>query len=242
MQILVLGPFEVQRGGRTLPVGGAAVRAVLGALVVSVNHAVSVDRLIDVVWGASPPRTAPNALQSLVTRVRRLVGGEAVVYADHAYLLRADCEEVDACRFERLVMEEAAGRIDRDPAGAREASRRALALWRGDPYGELSSVEPFHVEALRLAELRRLAIEIELRAGLELGEHASVIPRLRAAVAEDSFREHLWRWLVEALLHEDRRGEALAALDAHEQVLAEVGLPPSDQMTRLRARATGSGP
>lgn len=240
MQILVLGPFQVQREGWTLPVGGAAVRAVLGALVVSANRPVSVDRLSDVVWGAAPPPGAANALQALVSRVRRLVGRDAVVLVEHAYLLRAGCEEIDACRFEHLV-QEAAARIDQDPGTAQEGCRLALALWRGEPYGELSSVEPFHVEALRLAELRRLAVEIELRARVMLGDDACAIPALRAAVAEDPYREHLWRWLVEALVHEDRRGEALEALAVHDRVLGEVGLAASEEMAGLRARLTERG-
>jgi DNA-binding SARP family transcriptional activator len=239
-RILVLGPPAVAVGDRVLSVGGRRARALLAALVLGVNHTVSLDRLLDVVWGDEPPGAAPNALQSHVSHLRHLLGPGSIESHEHGYLLRATCEEVDACVFEHLV-EDAAEVQPEDPATARSMVRRALSLWRGEAFGELAAIEPFHLEALRLDELRRAAAEIELTAEVALGERVRAVAQLRAALAADPYREHLWALLVEALVADGRRAEALAAWDGYATALAELGLPPSAAMSHLRDGVVGPG-
>ena len=79
MEFRVLGPLEVVGDdGAAVPLGGPRPRAVLAALLVEVNRTVSVDRLIDAVWGASPPASAQNALQVHVHALRGVLGADRI--------------------------------------------------------------------------------------------------------------------------------------------------------------------
>lgn len=234
-RILVLGPPAVARAGATTLVHGRLTRTLLAALVVGVNHALPIDRLEFLLWGERPPADARNALQGHVARLRSLLGPGTIEVADASYVLVADCDDIDACAFERLV-HEAVRRLPDEPKAALDLCRRALVMWRGVAYGDLADMEPFHVEALRLDELRQSAIEVELEAEVRIGERVRAVSQLRAALAENPYREHLWRLLVEVLARDGRRGEALSAYDEYTATMAELGLEADGHMRELRRR------
>src|SRR5262245_28394299 len=77
MQFHVLGPLEVVRQGRPLQLGTGRQRTLLAALLLHANEVVSTDRLIDVLWGERAPATAPKIVQGYVSRLRKLLDGEA---------------------------------------------------------------------------------------------------------------------------------------------------------------------
>jgi DNA-binding SARP family transcriptional activator len=233
-RILVLGPPAIDTKGVVVSVAGRRTQALLSALVLSVNHAVPIDRLLDVVWPEGVPATGMNALQSHISRLRAFLGEDTVSATDHSYTLFASCEDLDACVFERSVMQ-AADMLGDEPATARRVLLEALALWRGTAYGELADDDPFRVESLRLDELRRTAVELELECDVALGDRIRAIGRLRSALADDPYREHLWLLLVRSLLEEGRRVDALKALDDYSGVMAELGLKPGHEADELRA-------
>ena len=74
MEFRILGPLEVVDRGHTLALGGPKARALLAALLLTPNRAVSVDRLIEVLWPTRPPAAAANALQFHVSQLRKLLG------------------------------------------------------------------------------------------------------------------------------------------------------------------------
>ena len=119
VEFLVLGPFEVRDGEGVLPLGGAKQRAALAMLVLHRNSVVSRDRLIDGLWGDSPPATATHTLEAYVSRLRKILNQEG--YPDRlltrppGYQLRLDDNELDLGRLEALI----------------DQGRRALA--GGDP-------------------------------------------------------------------------------------------------------------
>jgi DNA-binding SARP family transcriptional activator len=83
VEFRILGPLEVFEQGRSLALGGPRQRALLALLVTRANEVVSVDRLIDELWGAKPPATAANALQYHVSQLRKsLAPGERIVTQD----------------------------------------------------------------------------------------------------------------------------------------------------------------
>lgn len=222
--IRVLGPVDILLPTGQVEMEGPQVRALLGALVVAVNHAVSVDHLMGIVWRDDPPRAAANTLQSYVSRLRHTLGPDVIHYEDNAYELRAHPDEVDAVRFERLAT--AALDASGDAATQRALCQEALGLWRGVPFGELSSTEPFQLESLRLDELRLATMEMRLEADLALGHHGLVVGSLEGLVVEHPYREKLWLLLVEALAESGRRVEALRACDRLRGLLGELGLEP----------------
>src|SRR5947209_7369889 len=104
IEIRVLGPLEVVRDRQLVVLPGHRERSVLAALAIHAGEPVSVDRLIDQLWGEDLPRNAPNALQAIVSRLRRALGpGEIVVTRTPGYLLDTNACEVDFRRFEDLL-------------------------------------------------------------------------------------------------------------------------------------------
>ena len=73
----VLGPLEVRRDGEVVDLGSPKQRAVLAALVLARGAVVSVDRLIDSVWGPHPPPAAMTSLQAYISNLRRALRGES---------------------------------------------------------------------------------------------------------------------------------------------------------------------
>lgn len=69
MEFRILGPLEVIESGETLPIERGRQRALLGYLLLRANELVSQDRLVDVLWGESPPATAVTALHGQVSRL-----------------------------------------------------------------------------------------------------------------------------------------------------------------------------
>jgi len=237
-RIRVLGPIDLETPAGIVKFGSRKLRAVLGALVISVGHATPMDRLAAAVWGDALPPSADSSLQSYISRLRHVLGADAIVNEDHSYELIAGPDQIDASVFERLLME--ATEIRDDPARCRSACRGALGLWRGEPFGELIDGEPFRLEATRLEELRIAAMELSLEAELALGHQEFVIGELEAAVVEYPYRERLWYLLIEALHRDGRRVDAIRMCDRLRQELAEVGLGSSGQLQELERRILGS--
>jgi DNA-binding SARP family transcriptional activator len=138
MEFRILGTLEALAGGRELPLGGARQRAVLAILLLHRGEAVSVDRVVDELWGARSPETATKTVQVYVSRLRKVLGEGVLVTRGGGYALEAPAEDVDADRFERLA---SGGReaLDRaDPTEAADRLRAALSLWRGPPLADLA--------------------------------------------------------------------------------------------------------
>jgi DNA-binding SARP family transcriptional activator len=242
-EILILGPLEARRDGETVHIGGPHLRAVLAALVLSANHAVRSDQLAWVVWGDDPPESADATLQSDISRLRHVLGREAIINEDHSYTLVVECRQLDSCRFERLVRQARRVALD-DPEQALELSRQAIALWRGPVLGHLGDEEFGRLEAIRLEELRLLAVETLAESEMRLGRCGECASRLRALAIEYPYRERFWRLLVEALFHDDRRLEAMAAFDEYQQWMDEAGLEPEltfDQIVQGAGRSGAAG-
>jgi DNA-binding SARP family transcriptional activator len=213
-------------------VGGRVPRSLLSALVISANRAVSCDALAQIIWNGKPPLTARSTLQSHVSKLRTILGRDAIHRDGGAYRLVATCRQIDACEFERLVSE-AELALAEQPGQARAAVAQGLAMWRGAPFGDLVDEEFINLEARRLDELRLAAEEIALEADLELDRHADVIPGLRASVADQPYREHRWYLLMRALAEVGRRVEALRAHQELCDLLGELGLGPAPELNRL---------
>jgi predicted ATPase/DNA-binding SARP family transcriptional activator len=225
VQVGVLGPLRVQAaGGRTVEVGGARLRALLCRLALSAGQIVTVDALIDGLWGEAAPAGAVNALQSLVSRLRRVLPDGAVESLPAGYRLAA---EVDAERFERLVAQGRAAAAEGDPERAATLLAASLALWRGEALVDVADAPFAAAPAARLAELRLAATEERIAAELELGRHADVVAEASALASAHPMRERLHAHYITALHGAGRRADALAAYQKVRTTLAdELGVDP----------------
>jgi DNA-binding SARP family transcriptional activator len=225
VEFRILGPLEVRDGERVLPLGGARRRAVLALLLLDANRVVSVDRLVDGVWGDSPPPSAQPSLHNQLGRLRQELG-ERLVTRPPGYLLRVDGGELDLDRFLRLV-EDAQGT---EPAVAAERLAEALALWRGPPLADLAD-DPVGRAAAHLEELRLAALEERVEADLALGRHTALVAELEELVAREPFRERPRRQLIVALYRSGRQADALEAYtEARRTFVDELGTEPGREL------------
>ena len=149
MEFRILGSLEVLDEGRAITLGGSKQRALLALLLLHPNETLSTDRLIDELWGERPPANAAKTVQMQISRLRKVLAGEAgngsagvVVTRERGYELRLDPERLDSHRFERLVAEGRRELEARRPERAVSTLEGALSLWRGAPLAELA-YEPF---------------------------------------------------------------------------------------------------
>lgn len=247
LTVQLLGPVEVRRDGVAVDLGGPQQRAVIAHLALDAGHVVSVDRLVDRLWGEEPPRAPLGTLQSYVSRLRRALEpdrrqGEAptvLVSEAPGYVLRVEPEHIDLQRFRALV----AGARSASPAAALRDLDAALALWRGPALAGLGPDDTGTAIALRLEEERHAAIELRFDALLALGRANDAVPALQEAVGEAPLRERRWAQLALALYRSSRQAEALRALSAARATLAdELGLDPGPELRELEQQILTQDP
>lgn len=232
MRFRVLGPLEVRDGVRSVPIGAAKPRALLGVLLLHANEVVATTRLIDELWGEHPPATAAKLVQGYVHALRTLLGADTIGTQPPGYRLHVDPAELDLSEFQRLIDEASSASPDR----AAELRRSALALWRGPPLADMVFEGPARHEVGRLSEFH-LATQIELlESELELGRHAAVVGELEPLVAAHPYQERLREVLMLALYRAGRQAEALEAYQAARRSLSdELGLEPGQALRDLEA-------
>jgi YVTN family beta-propeller protein len=247
----ILGPLEVSRSGRPVPLGGPRQRAVLALLLLEANRVVSMDRLAEDVWGGHPPEGWVTTLQTYVFHLRRAlepgrlpgIAGGVLVTRDRGYLLRVGREHLDAALFQDGFT---AGRAALEAGRHAEAAgtlRTALDRWRSPVLADLADYAFTRPEAARLEELRLAALEARIEADLALGRHDALTGELEQLVAEHPLRERLHGQLMLALYRCGRQAEALAAYRRARDLLAgELGIDPGEPLQRLHASVLGHDP
>ncbi|MEV5834078.1 BTAD domain-containing putative transcriptional regulator [Nocardia sp. NPDC052112] len=233
MQIGILGPFEIRADdGAFADVPGARLRGLLIALALEPGHAVPKATLIDWIWGEHPPSDAANALQRLVSRLRKVLPDGVVEGQTDGYRLRVEPDAVDAVRFERLVTQ---AHNDEDQRGVQRL-RDALALWRGAAMQDVGLQESaaFDAAVTRLEGLRLTAMEDRFDAEISLGHGAELVTELTDVVAAHPVRERLVAALMRALVATGRDTDALRVYERTRETLAdELGVDPAPELSAL---------
>ncbi|MFC7742834.1 BTAD domain-containing putative transcriptional regulator [Nocardiopsis composta] len=247
MRFGILGPLEVRdAGGAPVPVPGARVRALLAVLLLARGRAVSVDRLVEDVWGASPPADPAGVLQARVSDLRRALergapGGRGLVRrSPPGYLLDTAPDALDADRFDALARQ---ARAAAGPERRAALLADALALWRGPALADFAD-EPFAPAAVgRLEERRLTALEEHAEARLELGDHADLAADLAEPVRRNPFRERLRAAHIRALYRSGRQTDALASYqELRTRLAGEPGLDPAPELAALHQAVLEQAP
>ncbi len=250
IEFRLLGPLEVVSGGRRLEIGSARQRAILAALALRPNRVVPRDTLVEEIWGEAPPASATATLHSHVSRLRRTLaegagGASAAVLRtrEPGYVLEADPDCVDAHRFEKLAAQARDCLVrGEDEVGVR-GLRQALALWRGEPLLDLPDARYARLEAERLEEARRTAMEDLADAELACGRPGEAVALLEPHLAANPFRERGWGQLMLALYRLGRQADALNAYQRVQTLLSEeMGLGPTPALRRLEEQVLHQSP
>ncbi|MEQ8144831.1 BTAD domain-containing putative transcriptional regulator [Streptomyces sp. OP7] len=238
----VLGPVRVSRHGEQADPGSPQQRAVLVALLLREGRRVSVDELIDAVWGGVPPRSAAQTIRTYVHRLRRALAPalptdpSPLVSDDYGYALRFSPDRLDLHAFRRRVAGAEAAADRGDHATAVTGFRDALTLWRGEALagipGEYAAAQRAALEAARLS-----AVEKRIRSEWELGRHGESSGELAGMVAAHPLNERYREMLMLALCRSGRRAEALEAYrEARAHLVRELGVEPGARLRELHER------
>ena len=228
MRIGILGPLEVRAGsGEPVEVAGARLRRLLVRLALDPGRVVTSAQLVDAVWDDHPPAGAANALQSLVSRLRRLLP-DVLESSPSGYRLAVDAEAVDAVRFEALAL---AGRrqLGGDPGRPRDPAGGA-GLWRGPALADAATAaSPGRGRPAGRAAPG--ALEDRIDADLATGGHDRLVAELEELVAGHPLRSgSAASWCGPWPL----RGAQADALGAYARLRArladELGIDPSPEL------------
>jgi len=226
----ILGPVEVSDETGPLLLGGQKQRAVLAMLLLEPGRIVSVDRLVDALWGEQPPRTATTSLQNFISQLRKTLGAEVLETKAPGYRLRIRPGELDLDRF-RVTVDSARGA---DPQTRAEKLRHALALWRGPALADLAYEAFAEPHVAYLEELRLATLEERIDADLALGANAELVGELEGLVEEYPMRERLRGQHMLALYRAGRQAEALEAYAEGRRILVDqLGIEPSRDLQQL---------
>ncbi|WP_307792997.1 BTAD domain-containing putative transcriptional regulator [Glycomyces niveus] len=232
MRIGLLGAFEVQVDGTPVNLPGARSRALLAALALEAGKIVPKTRLVDWVWGEEPPADEANALQVLVSRLRKALPKGAVESKSGGYALAVDPSSVDVIRFEELV----ARARTADDAEKADLLREALGLWRGAAMEGIALLgsKAFDAVVVGLNERHIAVLGDRVDAEIRLGRGADLITELTDLVAKYPMREGFVAALMRALAEAGRGAEALTAYQQLAERLGdELGVDPSAELSAL---------
>ncbi|WP_271218840.1 BTAD domain-containing putative transcriptional regulator [Streptosporangium carneum] len=233
MRVELLGPFEVRnRDGAVVEVPGIRLRALLAALALEPGRIVTRARLVDWIWGQRPPADEVNALQALVSRLRRVLPDGVIEAEAGGYRLAVAPDAVDVCRFEHLVGQARAA----EPAARADLLRSALALWRGTAMADIAmrDSDAFDAVVTRLDDLYVAALGDRVDADIRLGRGSELLSELTELVAAYPLREGFVAALMRALAEAGRGTEALTVYQrTRERLAEELGADPSAELSAL---------
>ncbi len=238
LRLRLAGAFGVSRDGMELSdgqVGSRKSRTLLKLLAVERPGLVPVDRIVAALWKEEPPAAAEQNVATLVSRLRAVLGSDAILGGKQAYQLAGD-------PLVSVDLDEAAQFCDRAernlaaaPAVALTAAERALALLSAgpaladEPYATWA--DPARNEMRTLLRRCRLAAA---RAVLGTGDARPAMRYAELAMADDPLDEEAHRWYMTAAAAAGEPGKALAAFAAlSERLSDELGADPAPQTRNL---------
>jgi DNA-binding NarL/FixJ family response regulator/DNA-binding SARP family transcriptional activator len=234
----LLGPLEVLDQQGPIALGRAKERLVLAVLLLHANEVVSRDRLIDELWGESPPPTAKKAVNVYISQLRKALardGVDPIQTVAGGYRVSVEADRLDATRAQELLASARTSAAAGDPDIAAEQFRQALALWRGRTLACLELEGSGRHEVEQLEEMRLGALMDRVDCDLALGRHEQLVGELNRLVGEHPFRERLRVQQMLALYRADRQAEALDAYQQARQTLVDdLGIEPSEALQRLQ--------
>lgn len=245
VEIGVLGPLEVSVGGVSIVPTASKPSQLLAMLALNAGTVVTVRALAEEMWGARPPRSGVQTLQTYILKLRRMLQRALADHEDvsskdilitrrSGYLLAVEPGDVDAMRYDRLS---AAGRQAVNEGKHEAASdmlSQALRMWRGSALDDVSTGPLLTIEAVRLEENRLGDLYLRIAADLQLGRHHQVLGELATLCAQHPLLENFCAQHMVALYRSGRQSEALDAFRRlRTEMVEQLGVEPSPRVQNL---------
>lgn len=226
-RVALLGPVVIEgRTGALVEPGGTLAKAFIAALAASPTCTLSVDTIVDELWGDDRPRNAKAALQTLVSRVRQVAADGIVVSSPAGYAL-----DVEPTRTDAGIARAA---LTASGADALATLESALALWRGEPGADLGDAPVRTAVEEDAAALREQLLLRRARLLMEAGEPGRAADDLAALASARPFDEGVHTDHIAALHSAGRTAEALAAFaDYRSRLRDELGTSPGPRLVEL---------
>ncbi|MCY1136665.1 BTAD domain-containing putative transcriptional regulator [Actinoplanes sp. Pm04-4] len=236
VNLRILGPLQVWRGGVEVDPGPRQQRGLLAVLLARPGHAAGVGELMELLWGPEPPPSAVNSIQKYVGTLRRLLepglpprsAGAYLTRHGGAYRFTAGPETLDLVRFRRLVAQaEACANLERSLDGY----VAALRLGRGAAGAGLADSPEAGAVFANLDREFSDAVVAAARVAVRLRQPDRVLAPLRRAAGAEPLNEVLQASLVTTLAAAGRLAEAVAAYRSARRRLSEdLGVEPGPEL------------
>ena len=249
LSVQLFGPVRAFTAGREIDLGPTIRRTLFAMLAMRAGEVVSLDEIIDGLWGDATPGNPRSSVYTYVSGLRHALDPDRdsrssagrLRSASPGYRLSAEQMEVDTTRFAGHLT---TGRtlLASDLQAAVGEFETALGIWREGPLADATG--PFaHSARVRLVEQRFGLIEDHATVLLTQGQHTAALSELRELAADYPIREHPQGLLMQALYRDGRPEEALAVFAEVQTVLSnELGIDPSPFLRRLRDRIVDGDP
>jgi len=243
MSVNLLGGLQVRAGGATMgprDLGGAKPRRVLLALLLHRGSPVSKDRLVELLWGGTPPTCARATLEAYVCVLRKTLqpfqgtGPSLITTVAGCYAIDMSRVDLDLVRYEGLMataLLPTTSAADALPMLHSATALAASALLPEEMDNEwLDDVRRIHSQVVR----KDLVAAANKVAGLD---SASAERWAGLALEDDPLDESAWHAL---LASKEARGQHADGLQAYEQCrrlyAAELGCAPGPGLQEMYVR------
>ncbi|WP_369358530.1 BTAD domain-containing putative transcriptional regulator [Streptomyces sp. cg2] len=238
LECRLLGPLDVEVGGRRLQMTAPRLQSVLGTLLLRAGETVPVQRLVDCVWEDRPPADPSNQVAVCVSLLRRKLtqagaAGDLIVTDAPGYRLQTRAVRLDTHRVTQLGKEAADRRAAGEDEAAVELLGEALSLWRGPLLAGISRQvwqSDVHAWEEKRVALRDMCSKIQL----ELGQYEHLISELSSFVQEHPLFERPRAQLMTAFYHSGRQADALRVFRETSDLLKrELAVAPGAELRQL---------
>jgi DNA-binding SARP family transcriptional activator len=213
----------------------------LARLALAAGRVISVERIIEALWGPDAADRARASVHTYLSTLRRILlqssgGQEVIVRAPGGYRIALEHVHIDLHVFETRIQEgreaASAGRF----ADAVPLFGEALRQWRGTAL-EGAEGSWADAERSRLEDQRLGVLEEYFAARLAVNGGAESVGELSALVAEHPLRERLRGHLMTALFLTGRQADAIACFHQGREVLVEeLGVEPGPELRAVHER------
>ncbi|MGH3711881.1 MAG: AfsR/SARP family transcriptional regulator [Micromonosporaceae bacterium] len=230
LRVGLLGPLTVHAGDRRVDLGGRQPRVLLAALALAAPRPLTLESVAESLWDGPQPTRVRNAVQMVVSRLRRELGAGSVETVTDGYRLSVAAGAVDAHQFRKLVRQAGSA-----PDGeVLSLLADAVALWRGEPLEDVPSDRLRTAHGPRLWEEWFTATLLRIDVLLRQGRHADLVPELRDLTQRHPQREPLWQRLMTALYRSGRQADALRAYqELRVRLRDHLGVDPDPELQAL---------